>query len=179
MADLRREQVTAEVDGDFVVFRIGMRINRLWKVHRWLPVFLAMPRMLGDLEDDADGGLLGYDLKLGIRNHEVVQYWRSFDHLRGYALDPEERHASAMSRFVREVRDGDDVGLWHETYLVRAGEYETIYTNMPPMGLGAAGELRPATGERKTAAGRLGLTEGEDMAYDDVGVEAAPIDAER
>ncbi|MFB6255318.1 MAG: monooxygenase family protein [Haloplanus sp.] len=37
------ERVTAEVEGDLVVFLIGMRINSLWKVHRWLPVFLAMP----------------------------------------------------------------------------------------------------------------------------------------
>lgn len=177
MAELHREQLTAEVDGDFVVFRIGMRINKLWKVHRWLPVFLAMPKMIDDLEGDTESGLLGYDVKLGLRNHEVVQYWRSFEDLRGYALDPEERHAPAMSRFVREVRDGDDVGLWHETFLVRAGEYETVYSNMPPVGLGKAGELRPATGHRKTAAGRLGLTEGDDMAYGEEGVEREPVEA--
>lgn len=176
MSQIQPERVTADIDGDFVVFRIGMRINALRKVHRWLPVFLAMPRMLGDLEDDPEGGLLGYDVKFGIRNHEVVQYWRSFEALREYALDPEERHVPAMQRFVEQVQDRSDVGLWHETYLVRAGEYETVYSNMPPIGLGAAADLRPATGRRKTAAGRLGLTEGDDMAYDEEGVEASPIE---
>lgn len=176
MATIHGEQVTAELDGDFVVFRIGMRINALRKVHRWLPVFLSMPRMLDELETDRDGGLLAHDLKLGLRNHEVVQYWRSFDHLREYALDPERRHAQAMQRFVGAVRERDDVGLWHETYLVRAGEYETVYTNMPPIGLGNAGRLVPATGRRNTAAGRLGLTEGDDMAYDRERVERQPVE---
>lgn len=178
MVEPHAEQVTAEVDGDFVVFRIGMRINAVWKVHRWLPVFLSMPRMLHDLEDEPERGLMAYDLKLGLRSHEVVQYWRSFEHLRGYALDPEERHAASMQRFVRAVRESEDVGLWHETYLVRAGEYETIYTNMPPTGLGKAGDVRPAAGRRATAAGRLGLTKGDDMAYDEDGVRRKPLHAE-
>ena len=28
---------------------IGMRINRFWAVHHWLPVLLSMPRMLREL----------------------------------------------------------------------------------------------------------------------------------
>ncbi len=38
-----------EIEGDFVVFMIGMRINILWKVGTWLPVVRAMPRMLREL----------------------------------------------------------------------------------------------------------------------------------
>ena len=45
-------------------------------------------------------------------------------------------------------------GIWHETYLVRAGEYEAIYGNMPPFGLGQAGRLIPLT-EGKTARQRF------------------------
>jgi hypothetical protein len=41
-----RGRYTAEMPDDFVVFLIGMRLNRPWKVHKWFPVFLAMPRML-------------------------------------------------------------------------------------------------------------------------------------
>jgi len=43
------------------------------------------------------------------------------------------------------------VGIWHETYQVRAGEYEGVYSGMPPFGLGLAGELSPAS-ERTDAA---------------------------
>ena len=45
----RRERATATMDGEFVVFLIGMRINRPLMVHRWLPVVTAMGRMLGEL----------------------------------------------------------------------------------------------------------------------------------
>jgi hypothetical protein len=41
--------MTAEIDGNFVVLLIGMRINKPWKIHKWLPVFLAMPPMLKEL----------------------------------------------------------------------------------------------------------------------------------
>src|SRR5450755_780756 len=45
------ERMSAKVDGDFVVFLIGMRVNKIWKVHKWLPVFLAMPKMLKELKN--------------------------------------------------------------------------------------------------------------------------------
>jgi len=32
--DIISERVTADIEGEFVVFRIGMRINKLWKVHK-------------------------------------------------------------------------------------------------------------------------------------------------
>ena len=41
---LIRERVTAELPGEFVVFLIGMRINKPLRVHQWLPVMAAMPR---------------------------------------------------------------------------------------------------------------------------------------
>ncbi len=46
-------------------------------------------------------------------------------------------------------------GIWHETYLVRAGQYEAVYGNMPPHGLGKAGRLHPAS-ESSGARERLG-----------------------
>ncbi len=46
--------------------------------------------------------------------------------------------------FNKRVGSSGDVGIWHETYLVRAGEYEAFYGNMPAFGLGKAGSLLPA-----------------------------------
>ena len=34
-----------------------------------------------------------------------------------------------------------DVGIWHETYVVKPGNYEAIYSGMPPHGLGKIGQL--------------------------------------
>jgi hypothetical protein len=167
MSELISERTTAELDGEFVVFRIGMRINALWRIHEWLPVFRAMPTMLAELEDDPDSGLLGYDVKLGIRDHEVVQYWRSFDALREYALDASGEHAPAIQWTNRLMDESDAVGIWHETYLVSDGAYETVYHNTPPIGLGKVGRLHPASGDRRTATDRLGRTESDDGPYDE------------
>lgn len=163
MTDLHTERVTAELDGDFVVFRIGMRINSLWKVHKWLPIFRAVPPMLEELEADPESGLLGYDFNPGIRNQELVQYWRSFEALRDYAMDSNGRHAPEIKPTNERMAESDAVGIWHETYLVRGDEYESIYHNMPATGLGKAGTLHPATGFRKTATGRLEQTDKNDV----------------
>lgn len=176
MTELNANKLTAELEGDFVVFRIGMRVNTLWKVHKWLPVFRAMPKMLDELEADPDSGLLGYDTKLGIRNHELVQYWRSFEKLREYALDSNARHVPAMQRTNEQMRESDDVGIWHETYLVQNDAYETVYNNVPPTGLGKVGTLFPTTERRRTAAGRLGWTDGDDMSYDENGISSNPVE---
>jgi hypothetical protein len=155
MSNIHSERVTARIEGDFVVFRIGMRINSLWKVHKWAPVFLAMPRMLRELEADPESGLLETRANLGFREQVLTQYWESFDHLHEYARDAEGEHLPAWNDFNRRVGEGGDVGIWHETFRVRDGEYETVYNNMPPTGLGAAGELVPATGSLETARERF------------------------
>ena len=59
MADVIAPRMTAEIEGDFVVFLIGMRINKPWKLHKWLPVFLAMPKMLTELRKHPESGFLG------------------------------------------------------------------------------------------------------------------------
>ena len=86
----------------------------------------------------------------------IVQYWRSFEQLEAYARDRDVRHWPAWVAFnKRSGNSREDVGIWHETYRVRAGEYETVYSGMPPIGLGKAGTLVPATGARESARGRM------------------------
>jgi hypothetical protein len=58
--------MTVHLDGDFVVFLIGMRINRWWKFHKWLPVAVAMPRMLKELSEKPENGFLGAETSLGL-----------------------------------------------------------------------------------------------------------------
>jgi hypothetical protein len=153
---------TATIDGDFVVFLIGMRLNRPWKV-RHLPWFMAtMPRMLSELEAQPDSGLLGAQQAVFFGGLGVVQYWRSFEALERYARDADALHLPAWREFNRRIRDSGDIGIWHETYRVRAGDYEAIYGNMPRVGLGAIGAHRPL-GSTSTAALRAGVR-GEDRA---------------
>ena len=46
MASIVDRRVTAHIQGDFVVFLIGMRVNSFWKPHKWLPNLRAMPKMV-------------------------------------------------------------------------------------------------------------------------------------
>jgi hypothetical protein len=148
-------RMTADPGGPFVLFLIGFRINKPLKPHRWLPVFLAMPKMLRELTSDKSLGLLHYRLHLGLRGAMVVQYWRSFAHLESYAKSRTSAHLPAWKAFNTAIGTNGDVGIWHETYLGGPGQSETIYVNMPPFGLGLAGTLNPATGPRTAAAQRL------------------------
>lgn len=159
MQSIIRARMTAEIEGDFVVFLIGMRINKLRNVHHWLPVARAMPRMLRELHANPALGLLGHRLWLGGRNLLVVQYWRSLEQLMRYAHDRDAAHLPAWRDFHRRAGKNDSVGIWHETFHVAAGGHESVYFNMPPFGLGQASALVEATGRRRTAAGRLGNAE--------------------
>jgi hypothetical protein len=144
----------ARIEGDFVVFLIGMRINKPWKVHRWFPVLTAMGGMIRDLERDPESGFLGATNGFFAGGPALVQYWRSFEHLERFARDPGARHLPAWRAFNKLVRSSGDVGIWHETYRVRAGEYEAIYGNMPRVGLGRVAEHNPLD-PASTAARRL------------------------
>ena len=144
------DRVHAAPDEPFVLFLVGMRLNDLWRVHRWLPVLLAMPRMLRELDD----GLLGSRLLVGWRTLTVVQYWESFEGLRAYARDGDREHVPAWREYARTASDGA-VGVWHETYRVDPADHESVYREMPPYGLGAAVGTEPATGAGETAAGRM------------------------
>lgn len=157
MASIVPKRVTASIEGDFVVFLIGMRINKPWKVHKWLPVFLAMPKMLKELERRPESGFLGHIFGPKV----IVQYWRSFEHLEAYARDHDQLHWPAWVDFNSRVgRSRGDVGIWHETYQVRAGEYECVYSGMPPFGLAKASAQVDAVGALDSARGRLESVEG-------------------
>ena len=152
---IHAKRMTARLEGSFCVFLIGMRINRPWKIHKWLPIARDMPRMLAELQRRPELGLLGGHMWLG-RTTLMLQYWRSFELLTEYARRPDLAHLPAWNRFRKHVGDSGDVGIYHETYRVTDGQYETIYHNMPPFGLGRAGELTEIGGARHTAAGRMG-----------------------
>jgi hypothetical protein len=161
MAEVFAKRMTGELEGDFALFLIGMRFNRLWKIHKWLPVLRSMPRMIRELEQDPEAGFLGYEMWFG-RTTIMVQYWRSFDQLEDYARKKTAEHIPTWAAFNRNVGGGGDVGIWHETYLIREGAYECVYNNMPRFGLAKAGQHLPATGKRETARGRMGLSDGSD-----------------
>jgi len=152
MGTIFAERMTSRIDGDFVVFLIGMRINKPWKVHKWWPVFSAMPRMIKELQSNPELGFLGHIFGTKV----IVQYWRSFDHLEAYARSKNHEHLPAWKAFNAALgKSRRDVGIWHETYQVRAGEYEAIYSGMPEFGLGTVGELTAVSKRTEGARDRI------------------------
>ncbi|MEU5310072.1 DUF4188 domain-containing protein [Streptomyces sp. NPDC021562] len=150
---------TAAREGDAVVLLIGLRINHFWAVHQWLPVMLAMVRMLGELARDPGRGLLGRVLLTASpRTYYVVQYWESKEKLYAYASSPEMLHHGVWSQVNRKERAGklrQHVGLWHETYVAPEGSYESIYFDMPEFGLGAASGTVPVERRGRYAKDRF------------------------
>jgi hypothetical protein len=142
MGDVRTGRWTAEIDGDFVVFLIGARVNdklRFWRSLADLGGRRGMAHMLTYLSERPEKGLLGYQMGFPV----IVQYWRSFEHLEAFARDTDDPHLQPWRDYWRRVGKSGRTGIWHETYLVRAGEYEAVYGNMPPFGLGKATSLVP------------------------------------
>lgn len=102
--------MTVNIEGDFVVFLFGMRINRLWKLQKWLPVAQAMPKMVKEISMKPESGFLGFQLFGGI-TPVMVQYWRSFEHLEAYVKDWEGFHYPAWKEFNKKIKSSGDVGI--------------------------------------------------------------------
>ena len=127
-----------------VVFLIGMRVNSFRRVRSWWPVFTAMPRMLRELAQHPELGLLEARNELSWRRATVVQYWESMDKLMAYAAAPEHEHLPAWKAFNRAARhSGPVVGIWHEAYEVNPERSHIIYNNMPVFGIAKATTARP------------------------------------
>jgi hypothetical protein len=146
---------TAQTDEPVVLFLIGMRFNKLWRVDKWAWFVRTMPAMLAELEKKPEAGMLWYRTHLSGRYLTVQQYWESFEKLLAYAHDKSGEHSPAWARFSRELANDGAVGIWHETYLVTPGKFECVYGNMPLFGLAAATAHVPATGRLMQAKDRF------------------------
>ncbi len=155
--NIRTGRWAASHDGEFVVFLIGMRVNRPLRVKQWWPVITAMPQMLKWLDQHPQAGLLHYEPAFkNPLSPIVVQYWRSFEDLERFARSPDAPHLAAWKHYNASVGDSGDVGVWHETYRVTGGASESLFANMPTSGLGGAGDLVPVGSTAATAAKRIG-----------------------
>jgi len=135
--EVRQGRYRADFPPGAVVFLIGMRIHSFRRVRSWPPVFRAMPRMLRELSEQPELGLLEARGELAWRRFTVVQYWASMEKLMAYATAREHRPAwTAFNR--RAWSAGDAVGIWHEAYTVDPAASHTVYRGMPEFGMARA-----------------------------------------
>ena len=150
---------TATLEGDFVVLLIGAKVRNPLKARKAIPLLAQMRNMLADLEKDSAAGLLSWQQhgRFGV----IVQYWRSFEALEKFARDPDHRHAKVWRDWYRLGQNKNNAaGIWHETYKIRASEYEALYQGMPTtFGLMKAGTAERVGSTKDTAAKRSGVQE--------------------
>lgn len=156
MAKVYNGRRTHSHEAPITVFLIGMRINRLRKIRSWVPVLKAMPAMLRELAQDKQSGFLWHRTYVSGRTIVVVQYWRSSEDIYSYAVDAARLHRPAWKAYNKAIRrHPGDVGVWHETYAVPAGHHETVYVDMPVIGLAAATESIPVRVGKDSARQRM------------------------
>jgi hypothetical protein len=146
---------TARTDEPFVVFLIGMRVNRFLQFSKWMQVAKAMPPMIVELKKRPELGFLHAENILYWRGVALIQYWKSFEHLHAYAKMKEGQHLPAWAEFNRRIGNNGAVGIWHETLVVQPGNHEAMYVNMPRFGLAAGVDHVPVTGRLDSAYGRM------------------------
>jgi hypothetical protein len=137
----------AQSDQPFVVFLIGMRVNKIFALLSWPPVSAAMPPMLAGRKPDPALGLPHAQFWVDWRVVGLLRDLPGFEqaHARNAA------HLPAWAEFNRSIGGNGSAGIGRETTTAAPGQSESIYDNMPRFGLGAAAQHRPRTGRLDTA----------------------------
>lgn len=154
--DVQPGRRTHRHEAEVVVFVLGMRVNRWRSVRAWAATFRAMPLMLAELSRERERGMLHQSTSLGRHGPVVTTYWRSLPELLAYAHDTAGEHRPAWRAFNAAARRSPGaVGIWHETFVVPPGAHESIYSDMPVLGLAAATASVPVTGATERAEQRF------------------------
>src|SRR3989442_11518229 len=134
MAKVMTGRYTAQIDEPFVVFLIGMRINKWFAFSKWIPTARAMVPMLRTLFQHPEKGFLGGQVFFYWRGIALVQYWRSFEELETFARNRQEPHLAAWQRYNRTIGSEGAGGFWHETYPVKTEKNNEWIGNIPGFG---------------------------------------------
>lgn len=160
-----RNRVTHAYEGELGLLLIGMRIHQPWRLGIVARSFMAMPRMIAELErnraaaDRGEVGDLGYlyaHTMLDAVGPTMVQYWRSVDHIYRYASSQQHEHRPAWKAFYSyAAKHPDAVTIWHETFAVPAGGHESIYGGPARLGLAQIDGVVPVSRRGESARERL------------------------
>ena len=155
MGEIFGGRFCARIEGPFVVFLIGMRINRLSAIHRWPKPAWNTYKMVGHMAKEPPDGYLGGELFFYWRGIGMIQYWRDFDALETFARDSDRPHLAAWRQLAAQTANDTTFGYWHETYKVAPDNYECIYGSMPGFGLANASKHVAIASRTETARDRI------------------------
>ena len=63
----------------------------------------------------------------------ALSYWKDIEHLHAFARGPS--HTTGWNWWGETQKQWPHIGIFHETYNVPAGGWETIYQNFHPIGM--------------------------------------------
>lgn len=158
-------RVTHAYEGPLVLFTIGMRIHRPWRLDVVAPATLAMTGMIRELManragvrsgDAEDIGFLGLRSTIEGISPTMLTYWRSTHDLYAYANEERRKHRSAWVDFYRYTKRASSVvTIWHETFSVPEGHHEAIYVGPKPFGLADIAGAVPVAQRGEHARARM------------------------
>jgi hypothetical protein len=139
---------------ELCLVRLGIQVKSpsAWLFARRLRSAIAADA--GRAIAEGTGLLNSESYAIAINHFGVLQYWRSFDDLEAWARRPP--HADWWRTAAERIRLKRDIGIYHETFLVRAADIESISMNCRPAGLETFGLLGEPVGPMTTSRGRLG-----------------------
>ncbi|KAF7585410.1 hypothetical protein BBP40_010973 [Aspergillus hancockii] len=134
-----------------VVFHLGARSNH--PLGPLAPGFAEVGKRVGQMNIEMNSNPVKYGL-LGTSawikqddpaGNEVmgIYYLRDYDALHRFAHGP--LHLEGMKWWTEIVKDNPHITIYHETYIVAKGQWENIYVNSKPTGMGDT--WFPASGE--------------------------------
>ncbi|WP_159395871.1 monooxygenase family protein [Streptomyces sp. 3211] len=142
----RHYTALSEEHQHLAVLLLGMRINNWLRIRDWGSVVRDMQRMLAELSDAPQAGLLRTESYWMGRNFIEIQYWQDITKLDEYVHNGAMSHLTAWKNYAARTKNRDSVGFYHEIYIVGETPLEAVYSNMPPVGLAAAvGQLEAVT----------------------------------
>ncbi len=156
MAALPNGRPGAHENGDCVVFLIGACLDLRHPLRGLLEISgrRGVRDVLAYVAAESDRGLLGYDLA----GFTVTQWWRTIGHLDSFAGDGVDPRLAPWRNYWKRVARSSRTSIWHETYLVRAGQYQPVYGHVPAFVRPSTAPVRPAVArdERMRLEGAAG-----------------------
>lgn len=145
-----------------VVFHLGVRFNHPLGLlspgaNEIGDYFTAMTTALAERRDEF--GMLHISTWRATERRSnntimIIAYFRDADGLNRFAHDPVHRDGWDWYLRFAKKEGNSHIGIFHETFVTRPGDYETIYVDCPPMLLGGANvRVEGGAGEKAAADG--------------------------
>jgi heme-degrading monooxygenase HmoA len=130
-----------------VILLLGAKSNHPFGIFapRFIKLGDWLSKMNSGFDTDPPEGFLGstgWERKdeNGAREFNFISYWRSIEDLHEYAHGP--LHREAWMWWEKTLKLNNSSGINHEIFEANPGQWENVYVNFQPTGLGATTVLR-------------------------------------